>query len=120
MRFVLGALLIAAATGWPGTAEAWTPPARKDCYEGFSAAGGCPWKGYLAERELRALSCENLAHIRNQIHAQNGYCFQKAPLKKQYNTVGCKWPLLVLVPLNKYERANVTTIRKIERAKRCV
>lgn len=119
MRLVAGLLLFAAATGVPATAEAWTPPVRKDCYEGFSAAEGCPWKGYLAERELRALSCENLAHMRNQIYAQKGYCFQKAPLKKRYNTAGCKWPLLVLVPLNKYERANAGAIRKVERAKRC-
>lgn len=120
MRSMLAGLVaVVSMVGASGTADAWTPPARKDCYEGFSAAAGCPWRGYLAEREFRALSCENLAHMRNQIHAQNGLCFQKPALKKQYNATGCKWPLAAIVPLNKYERANITTIRKVERAKRC-
>ena len=120
MRKVLAGVIAAAAVaGLSRPADAWTPQQRKDCYEGFSAAGGCPWKGYLAEREFRPLSCENLAHMRNQIHAQNGYCFQKPDLKKQYNTAGCKWPLQALVPLNKFERANIATIKRVERAKRC-
>lgn len=118
-RALIGLGVMATMAGASGTADAWTPPTRKDCYEGFSAAAGCPWRGYLAEREFRVLSCQNLAHMRNQIYAQNGLCFQKPDLKKQYNTAGCKWPLQAIVPLNKYERANLTTIRKVERAKRC-
>lgn len=115
----IGLIAAALVAGSGVSAGAWSPPARKDCYEGFSKAEGCPWKGYLPERELRPLSCENLVHMRNRIYAQGGYCFQKPALKKQYNADGCKWPLQALVPLNKYERANILTIKSVERAKRC-
>lgn len=115
-RAVLGGAVTVATLA---PAAAWSPPKRKDCFEGFSTANGCPWQGNLREPEMRALSCENLAHIRNRIYDQNGYCFQKPDLKKQYNADGCKWPILVLVPLNRFERANVTTIKKVEKAKRC-
>ena len=100
-------------------AAAWQPPARKDCYEGFSSASGCPWKGNLAVREMRALSCQNLAHVRNRIYDQNGYCFAKPELKAQYNQDGCRIRIQALVPLNRFERENVKRIRQVEREKGC-
>jgi hypothetical protein len=100
-------------------AYAWQPPARKDCYDGFSTSNGCPWNGYLAAKELRQLSCQNLGHMRNRIYDQNGYCFQKPELKAQYNTDGCRWPIQVFVPLNKYERENIERIKKAESKQRC-
>ncbi|MEQ1650783.1 MAG: hypothetical protein ABL898_19575, partial [Hyphomicrobiaceae bacterium] len=63
-------ITVAALTQGIGStdAQAWQPPARKDCYDGFSTANGCPWNGYLAAKELRQLSCQNLAHMRNRIY----------------------------------------------------
>lgn len=90
----------------------------KNCYDGFSG-GGCPWKTYLKEMEVRAVSCENLAFVRNRIYKENGYCFRDAKVKAELGNEGCKWPLQQLVPLNRHERANVALIRKVEQAKRC-
>lgn len=91
---------------------------QKNCYDGFSN-GGCPWKVYLKEAEVRALSCDNLAFMRNRIYKENGYCFRDPGVKAQLGNEGCKWPLQQLTPLNAHEKANVALIRKVERAKRC-
>lgn len=90
----------------------------KNCYDGFTG-GGCPWKSYLKEKEVRAVACENLAFMRNRIYKENGYCFRDAQVKAELGNEGCKWPVQQLVPLNKYEKANVALIRKVEASKRC-
>ena len=90
----------------------------KNCYDGF-AGGGCPWKSYLKEGELRPLACENLAFMRNRIYKENSYCFRLPEAKAKYGNEGCKWPLQELVPLNAYEKANVALIRKVEVKNRC-
>ena len=111
------ASLLTAAVLTP--AAAWQPPERKDCYESFATANGCPWQGYLTARDMRGLSCENLAHIRNRIYDQNGYCFTKPALKAQYNSDGCRVTIQSVVPLNKFERENVKRLRQVEREKSC-
>ena len=110
IRSLAGLALVVATA--PAMAQA------KNCYDGFSG-GGCPWKSHLPARELRALSCDSLAYLRNRIYKENGYCFRDARVKAELGNAGCKWPLQQFVPLNAYEKANVAAIRNAERAKRC-
>ena len=111
-------VVIAMAVALPIHGPMAAPASTKNCYDGITG-NGCPWKIYFKEKDLRGLSCQNLAHMRNQTYHENGYCFRKAEVKAQYDTKGCKWPVQQLVPLNKYERANITLVRKVEASKRC-
>lgn len=104
---VLGAALLSA-----------TPAAARNCYDGLTG-DGCPWKTRMREADLQRHSCQNLAHIRNQLYHENGYCFRTEQAKAQYGNQGCKWPIQQLVPLNATERSNIALIRKVERSKRC-
>jgi hypothetical protein len=101
------------------SALASAPAQARNCYEGFSTAEGCPWKGILKERELRALGCQNLAHVRNGIYAGHGYCFRRADLRALYNAGSCSIADQDAVPLNSFERQNIATIRRIERERGC-
>ena len=87
----------------------------KNCYEDI----GCPWKYSLKAEDLGKLSCQNLAFIRNRIYFENGLCFRTSKVKAEFGNDGCKYPLAVLAPLNKFEHANVALIRKTEARKKC-
>lgn len=89
--------------------------ALKNCYEDI----GCPWKYVLKAEDLDKLSCQNLAFVRNRIYYENGLCFRTPKVKKEFGNEGCKWPLAVLAPLNRFEHANVALIRKAEAKKKC-
>lgn len=110
-RVVLPVAVLCGIAATPSVAE-------KNCYEGFSG-GGCPWKSYLKDAELRGLACDDLAFMRNRIYKENGYCFRDPAVKAKLGNEGCKFPLQQVVPLNAYEKANIAAIRKIEGAKRC-
>jgi hypothetical protein len=107
MLFVLGAGLASS------TVHGQTPT--KNCYEDV----GCPWKEEAKFEALRKQSCENLAHVRNRIYHENGYCFHSKAPKDLYGNAGCKHPVQAIVPLNRYERGNIAKIRRIEREKGC-
>ena len=87
----------------------------RNCYEDI----GCPWKTTAPLSQLRKLSCQNLAHVRNHTYYENYYCFHTAAAKASYGNVGCRYPISGLVPLNKFERANVKHIRQVEAEKSC-
>lgn len=87
----------------------------KNCYE----VVGCPWKYNLAAEDLDKLSCQNLAFMRNRIYFENGLCFRTPKVKAEFGNEGCKYPLAILAPLNKFEHANVGLIRKTEARKKC-
>ncbi|MEZ5926779.1 MAG: YARHG domain-containing protein [Hyphomicrobiaceae bacterium] len=89
--------------------------ARADCFEGI----GCTDSEYFARYELRKLSCQNLWYVRNRIYDENGYCFKTRRARKQFSNAGCLYWNQGAVPLNAYERANVLSIRAIERKKGC-
>ncbi len=87
----------------------------KNCYEDI----GCPWKQESAVAALRKLSCENLAHVRNRLYHENGYCFRTKATQDLYGNAGCKFPVQAMVPLNRTERASIANVRKVEREKGC-
>ncbi len=91
------------------------PAAAKNCYEDI----GCPHKRKIGKAELMSHGCEGLRHFRNSIFQGNGYCFQTAVARKQYGNAGCRFRKQGDVPLNSFERANIATIRSVERAKGC-
>lgn len=94
------------------------PAAARNCYEGFSG-DGCPWAAELKKSELEKQSCQNLAHIRNQLYNENGYCFSKPEYADLYDNSDCHFDDQDQVPLNNYERTNIFRIRSIEKAKGC-
>ena len=89
--------------------------ASKNCYEDI----GCPWKQEAKVATLRKLSCENLAHVRNRLYHENGYCFTAKATRDLYGNAGCKFPIQAMVPLSPTERASIANVRKVEREKGC-
>ena len=73
-------LFASVATAWMLYAPMVAAAPARNCYEG-QAGNGCPWKTYFKEKDLVALSCQNLAHMRNQTYHERGYCFKKAYVK---------------------------------------
>jgi hypothetical protein len=90
-------------------------PALSACFE----LVGCTDSEYMSEASLRRLSCDPLWTVRNTIFHENGYCFQTAKGKAVFSNAGCKYTVSGQVPLNKYERANVETVKKVEARKGC-
>ncbi len=85
------------------------------CYEGI----GCASMQYFPKSEVKKLSCQNLWYVRNRIYKDNGYCFKTATGISELGNAGCTIANQAAVPLNAYERANIGTIRSVEKAKRC-
>ena len=90
-------------------------PAMSACFEII----GCTDSGYLSESDLRRLSCDALWTVRNTMFYENGYCFQTAKGQSVFSNAGCRYTVSGQVPLNKYERANVETVKKVEARKGC-
>ena len=87
----------------------------KNCYEDI----GCPWQQEAKVAALRKLSCENLAHVRNRLFHENGYCFRTKATRDMYGNAGCRFPIQAMVPLSRTERASIANVRKVEREKGC-
>ena len=90
-------------------------PAMSACFE----VVGCTDREYFSEASLRRLSCDALWTVRNTIFYENGYCFQTAKGKAVFSNAGCRYTVSGQVPLNRYERANVETVKKVEARKGC-
>jgi hypothetical protein len=90
-------------------------PALSACFE----VVGCTDSEYMSAASLRRLSCDPLWTVRNTIFYENGYCFQTAKGQAVFSNAGCKYTVSGKVPLNKYERANVETIKAVEAQKHC-
>ncbi len=110
MRFLLVAAVAATVAA--------TPAVARNCYEGFGDEG-CPWASELDAGVLEKQSCQNLAHIRNQLYNERDYCFSKPELAEIYDNSDCKYGEQDDVALNTYERANISRILKIEKDKGC-
>ena len=90
-------------------------PAMSACFE----VVGCTDSEYMSAASLRRLSCDPLWTVRNTIFYENGYCFQTDKGKANFSNAGCKYTVSGKVPLNKYERANVETVKAVEAQKGC-
>ena len=85
------------------------------CYENV----GCPHKDRISEEQAKELSCQNLWLVRNTIFHQRGYCFQSARGRAEFDNSRCSSNSIAELRLNYVERANIATLRKVERSKGC-
>ncbi|HKJ60559.1 MAG TPA: YARHG domain-containing protein [Hyphomicrobiales bacterium] len=92
-----------------------TPEARAGCYENV----GCSNREHFPSDALKHFSCQNLAFLRNSIYAENGYCFKSTEYSAVFLKETCRFNNDADVPLNDYERANITAIVEAERGKGC-
>lgn len=76
---------------------------------------GCTDKNALQLRDLEKMSCEALHRIDADIYTENGFCW-KVWTESNKN---CRYAQRVAVPLNEVERANLKTIDRALRQKRC-
>jgi hypothetical protein len=88
------------------------------CFEDLGKTG-CTDQETFPKSDLERLSCENLWLVRNRIFADNGYCFKTARGKEHFDNATCSVDDANLVKLNSHERANVATIRAVERDMGC-
>jgi YARHG domain len=91
-------------------------PARANCYELI----GCTNSEYFKPYQLKQLGCQLLWDVRNTIYKENGYCFHTSKAIKYFGNAGCKFDDVGDVPLNKYERRNISAIKKVEKQKGCL
>lgn len=66
-----------------------------------------------------AQSCDELWYQRNLIYKEAGYCFKTAAAIKNFGNAGCKFDDQADVPLSARDRAEVASIKKVERAMGC-
>jgi hypothetical protein len=57
--------------------------------------------------------------MRNTIYFERGYCFSTPRAIATFGNDGCRFIDANDVPLNRFERANVETLRSVERMKHC-
>jgi hypothetical protein len=90
--------------------------ASADCYDVF----GCSDTNYFRANDLRSgPNCEFLWEMRNDILSQRGYCFHTARAIQTIGNAGCKFTDVSQVPLNRFERANVSTMQSVETSMHC-
>lgn len=95
---------------------ATVPTAQAACYE----VTGCTDRDVFPERFLaREASCDILWQIRNQIYAENGYCFSTSRGIAAFGNANCRYRDANLVPLNQVERTNIATVQRVERMRAC-
>jgi YARHG domain-containing protein len=85
------------------------------CYENV----GCPHKDRISEAQIRDLSCQNLWLVRNTIFHQRGYCFQTTRGRAEFDNSRCSASSISELKLSHVEKANVATLKKLERRKGC-
>lgn len=90
-------------------------PALANCYEDI----GCTNNHFIPKSELMQLSCQNLWYVRNQIFNEKGYCFKTSAAIAQFDNSDCSIVDQADIPLNKYERKNISRIKSAEAAKGC-
>lgn len=90
-------------------------PAQANCYELI----GCTNQEYFKQHQLNQLGCQPLWDVRNTIYKENGYCFHTSKAINYFGNAGCKFDDAADVPLNKFERHNVSAIKKVEKSKGC-
>jgi YARHG domain len=91
------------------------PAQANSCYEII----GCMSTQHFPKKPLFEFSCQLLWEVRNGPYAEHGYCFKTKTGIEEMGNAGCTIHDQNAVPLNTYERANIATIRSVEKAKGC-
>lgn len=108
MRLLVALMAVAAFSSSAGAA----------CFENLGQTG-CTNQEAFPRSDLRQLSCGSLWLVRNTIYDEAGFCFKTAAGKAQFDNSDCFVNNAANVKLNRFERANIATIRQVERAKGC-
>ena len=88
------------------------------CFENLGQTG-CTDQEAFPRSDVRQLSCGSLWLVRNTIYNEAGLCFKTQAARAQFDNSDCFVNNPANVKLNRFERANVETIRQVERAKGC-
>ena len=91
------------------------PAHANGCYEVI----GCASTNYFPKKPLFEFTCQLLWNVRNGIYKDRGYCFKTQTGIDELGNDGCFIDNQSAVPLNAHERANVATVRSVEKAKGC-
>jgi hypothetical protein len=94
---------------------ATAPALAQSCFEDV----GCPSDHNIPIWLLKQLSCDALWTVRNSIFHDNGYCFKTQRALSVWNNDGCQYWNSGQVPLNSYERTNVSRISSVEKQMGC-
>ncbi len=87
-----------------------------ECYDVF----GCSDRNYFRASDLMdGPNCDFLYMMRSSIYQERGYCFSTPRAIQTFGNAGCRFHGANEVPLNRFERANVATIKSVEAAKNC-
>jgi hypothetical protein len=103
-------------------AVSFAAPAFAECYDVLGCTNQNLFSrnfGYLAAPEPNGPNCDFLYVMRNGIYKEHGYCFATARGQSEMGNDGCYIRSQAAVPLSAIERANIATIQRAERAKRC-
>ena len=73
----------------------------------------------MASPALAAFPCDELWGERNAIYKDAGYCFRTERAIRAFGNAGCKYDELADVPLSARDRAEIDSIRSMERTMRC-
>jgi hypothetical protein len=69
--------------------------------------------------DMAGLSCNQLFYRRNSLFNAAGYCFRTPRAIRVFGNAGCRYDNEFDVPLSDRDRQVMTTIREVERIKRC-
>jgi hypothetical protein len=79
----------------------------------------CVENVYVEPKQLSHASCETLWILRNSIYKDAKYCFQTPRAAAWFGNDGCLYSEQELVPLNDYQRSNVSVIKGVEAEQGC-
>jgi hypothetical protein len=103
------------AAGLLALASVSSGPASADCLEDI----GCTDSDRFDLDDLVDLSCQNLWYVRNRIYDENGFCFQTARARRQFDNSDCWVRSQSQVRLSHIERYNIDRILEAETVNDC-
>ena len=115
MRALSIAVVFLLAAGQSALAQISASIEHPQCYENV----GCPHKDRITDAQAKELSCQNLSFVRNTIFHQRGYCFQTARERAEFDNKNCTINAVSDLKLSPVEKANVATLVRVERRKKC-
>lgn len=89
-----------------------TIPAEAACFGEL----GCTDRKTFAAADLERLSCDTLWTVRNTIFHEKGYCFQTPRGRAAFPGKNCFTSKMDDIGLNRFERANVNAIARVEQS----
>lgn len=79
----------------------------------------CVENVYVKPYQVKKKSCEDLWILRNSMFKEQRYCFKTPRAISWFGNQGCLFDDQASVPLNDYQRHNISVIQDAETAKGC-